>query len=139
MKTPKSLLKYGITAGSCLLVSAVYFFAKIPLSSLGETPMVDITMVLCDAFFLPGILTLMSGLLMWVASEGALDGIGYLGSYLIKTLIPGKRSEIERYGDYVVRKRENRKKGYGFLCVVGLVFVLLAAIMLVLFFSLYQG
>ena len=140
MKTPaKAWVKYAITAGCCLLVAAVYFFAKIPMSSLAEASAMEVSRVLCDAFFLPGVLTLMSGLLMWVASEGALDGIGYLGSFLVKTLIPGKRTETERYGDYVQRKRENRKKGYGFLCVVGLAYVVLAALVLVWFYSVYQA
>lgn len=134
----KPLLKYGITAAVCLVLAAVYFFSNIPLDQISDTPMVDIVLVLCDAFFVPGALTLMTGLLFWVASEGALDGVGYLGSYLVKTLIPGKRGSIERYGDYLERKRGSRKKGYGFLCIVGLAFVLIAGVLLVWFNSLYQ-
>ena len=131
------LLKYGITSGVCLLLAAVYFFSNIPFSEIGKVSTVDLMLILCDAFFLPGTFALMLGLLMWVASEGALDGVGYLGSCLVKTLIPGKHGEFERYGEYVERKRGSRKKGYGFLCIVGLNFLLIACAFWAAFYLLY--
>lgn len=133
----KTLLKYGIAAAANLLFAAVYFFGHVPMSRISETVPAELARHLCDAFFVPGMLTLLTGLLMWVASEGALDGISYLGSCLVKTLIPGKHGGFERYGDYLERKRETRKKGgMGFLCIVGLVFVLISCIFLARFNSL---
>ena len=131
------LLKYGITSAIGLLAAVMCFFSDVNLESLGSMPAVDLVMVLCDAFFVPGTFLLMLGLLFWVASEGALDGVGYLGSCLVKTLIPGKRGEFERYGDYVMRKRGSRKTGFGFLCVVGLVFLAIAAVFWMVFYILY--
>ena len=135
--TGNRLLKYGITAGIGLLMAVMCFFSDVSLDSLGCLPAVELMKVLCDAFFVPGTFILMFGLLSWVASEGALDGVGYLGSCLVKTLIPGKRAEFERYGDYVMRKRGSRKTGFGYLCVVGLIFLAIAAIFWMLFYMLY--
>lgn len=135
--TGNRLLKYGISSGIGLLVAVMYFFTHVSMESLGSMPTVDLVLVLCDAFFVPGTFMLMLGLLFWVASEGALDGVGYLGSCLVKTLLPGKRAEFERYGDYVERKRGSRKKGYGFLCIVGLVFLAIAGILQIVFNMLY--
>ncbi len=131
------LLKYGITSVIGLLFAGMYFFTHAEVDSLGSLPAVEIVKVLCDAFFLPGTFILMLGLLMWVASEGALDGVGYLGSCLVKTLIPGKHGEFERYGEYLERKRGSRKKGFGFLCIVGLVFLAIAGIFQIAFNILY--
>lgn len=131
------ILKYLITSGICLLIAVVYFFSNIPVYAILETPMLEIARVLSDACMIPGMLTLMLGLLFWVASEGALDGVTYLGSYLVKTLTPGKRSSIERYGDYVMRKRSGRKTGFGFLCIVGVIFVVLSLAFLGLFYVYY--
>ena len=130
-------LKYAITAGVCLLIAVSYFFSRVPLSSVGTTPMLEIARNLSDACLIPGALTLMLGLLFWVSSQGALDGLGYLGAFMAKTLIPGKRKTVERYGDYVERKRSERKGGFGFLCVVGAVFVLLSLAFLGLFYRYY--
>ena len=135
--TRSRLLKYGVTSAIGLLVAVMYFFSHVSLDTMGSLPAVDIVLVLCDAFFVPGTFILMLGLLFWVASEGALDGVGYLGSCLVKTLIPGKRTEFERYGDYVERKRGSRKKGFGFLCIVGLVFLAIAGVFLMIFYMLY--
>ena len=134
----KTLLKYGITAAIDLLLAAVYFFSRIPMSQISLVGAVERSKVLCDAFFVPGAFTLLIGLLMWVASEGALDGVSYLGSCLVKVLLPGRHGSFERYGDYLDRKREKRKKGgMGFLCIVGLAFLLVACVFWARFYALY--
>ena len=135
--TRSRLLKYGVTSAIGLLVAVMYFFSHVSLDTMGSLPAVDIVLVLCDAFFVPGTFILMLGLLFWVASEGALDGVGYLGSCLVKTLIPGKRTEFERYGDYVARKRENKVRGYGFLLISGCITMLIAIVFYILFYVEY--
>ena len=130
-------LKYLITSGVCLLIAVGYFFSKIPAAELAATPMLEIARNLSDAFLIPGMLTLMFGLLFWVASEGALDGVKYVVSFVPKMLIPGKHKRIEKYGDYVERQRASRKGGYGFLCIVGAAFVALSVAFWGLFYLYY--
>lgn len=130
-------VKYTVTAGVCLLIAVGYFFSKIPMSEIAAAPMLEIARNLSDACLIPGMLTLMLGLLFWVSSQGALHGITYLVTFIPKTLIPGKRKTIEKYSDYVERKQSNQKRGFGFLCVVGGVFVLLSLVFLGMFYKYY--
>ena len=133
----KNALKYGITSAVCLTLTVTYVTLRIDLTRLGEVPAVILYRVLCDGFTVPGIIVLMLGCLVWLSSEGAMDGVGYLMSYAVKALIPGKRGDIERYGDYVERKRANRATDYGFLIITGLVFMAFAAIFMILFYCVY--
>ena len=130
-------VKYAVTVGVDLLIAVGYFFSEIPMSAIGTTPKLEIARNLSDACLIPGMLTLMFGLLFWVASEGALDGVKYVVSFVPKMLIPGKHKRIEKYGDYVQRQRGNRKGGFGYLCIVGAAFVALAAIFWGLFYLYY--
>ena len=130
-------LKYAVTIGVCLLMAVWYFFSKVPMAAMKATPMVEIARNLSDACMIPGSLTLMLGLLFWVSSEGGLDGVKYVVSFVPKMLIPGKHKHIEKYGDYVQRKRAERKGGYGFLCIVGAAFVALSLAFLGLFYMYY--
>ena len=130
-------VKYAVTAGVNLLIAVAYFFSKVPVSAVAETPMLEIARNLSDAFLIPGMFTLMLGLLFWVASEGALDGVKYVVSFIPKMLIPGKHKRIEKYGDYVERQNTKRKRGFGFLCIVGAAFVALAVACWGLFYLYY--
>ena len=127
----KPLKKYLITGGICLAVALALFFGRVSLGP--ETSAAAIAMAACDALFVPGMFCFLVGLLMWVANEGALDGVAWLGSYLGKTLVPGKRSSIERYSDFLERRRGKGKRTFGHLCLVGLVFILGALAALAVF------
>ena len=132
----KLLTKYAITIGICCLM--IWGVISIRTSELGEFSRLSVLLryqVLCDAFTVPGMLLILSGLLMFVANEGALDGLGYLGHYLKNMFIPGSRSKTKKYFDYVEAKREKRVKGFGFLFVVGGVCMLIALVFLGLFYT----
>lgn len=134
----KNIVKYGISFGVCLIMAAVYVFARIEPAELGNTAPVDLYRTLCDAFTIPGTVSLMMGCLMSLSNQGALDGVGFLVSYAVKKLIPGKGGDLERYADYIERKRENRAKGYGFLYVTGIVCLALAGVFMMLFYSIFK-
>lgn len=92
--------------------------------------------LLADAFTIPGVIMVMVGFLVMVANVGFFHGISYVVTFAIKMLIPGPNKGRERYGDYVERKRKQGKvKGYGFLFITGLIFVLIAVIFTVLFYT----
>lgn len=130
-----NLLKYGLSGGTCAAMVVIYAW----LRDFGTLPLVEKYLVLCDGFTLPGVLFLALGCMIWISAQGALDGIGYVVSYAVKMLIPGKKEEQERYYDYVERRREKRVKGYGFLFVVGGVCMVFVAVFMILFYSVYQG
>ena len=132
----KLLIRYGITIGvSALMVWSVISIRTSELGSFSQLSTMLRYQVLCDAFTVPGMLLILSGLLMFVANEGAMDGLGYLGHYLKNMFLPGSRNKTKKYFDYVEAKREKRVKGFGFLFVVGGVLMLIALVFLGLFYS----
>ena len=140
MKTPlaKNLVKYGVSIGIGLVLAYIYVAARLDLGDLASVERVDLYLILCDGCTIPGLLLLMSGFMMTISNQGALDGVTYVLTNAVRMLIPGAATRMERYKEYVERKRENRVKGYGFLYVTALIFLILAGIFMALFYALYQ-
>lgn len=135
-KTAKTrLLKYGLSTLFCLVMAGVYLLQF----DFDKLTQLELYKALCDAFTFPGALLILVGLLLAVSNEGALDGIGYVLSYAVKMLIPGKHGQSKRYYDYVEEKRSKRVKGYGFLFIVGGISMAVALVFLALFYSVYSG
>ncbi len=132
------LLKYGITT----LIGLVMVFTVISNYGYAEaTETVDKYRILCDAFTIPGVVILMVGALVWISTTGALDGISFLLSGLVKRLMPigrWREERDEKFYEYTVRKKAERiNRGYGFIFVVGGIFMALAAVFMALFYSVY--
>ena len=129
------LLRYGITMviGALLvwLVLDRYHFADM-------TSNVDRFRLLADAFTIPGVVFTMIGLLVQIARFGAFEGLGYMGSWLRKRLIPLGSTKQEPYLDYVLRKRQEKKASGFFLILCGLVFLAVAVVFMVLFYQIYK-
>ena len=136
MKRPsrKTVIKYAIATAVGVLLGWAYLASQASAyGPLADQTALDQLRLLCDAFCVPGLLLLMTGLLVTVSNEGALDAAGYLGHYLYHVLVPGKRASVQRYGDYVLTKRGKRVVGYGFLYVVGGVFMAVGLVLYLLF------
>lgn len=129
------LVKYGSASAVSLLLSwatlGIYgtekFLASVP---------VERYRMLCDIFSVPGVLLIMAGLLVVVSNQGAFEGIGYAVKYAVKMLIPGPKT-MEKYYDYLQRRRGKRIHGFGFLFVVGLTDLVIAGVFMVMFYHLY--
>lgn len=133
-KVKANLIKYGVSIVVGLLMS----YAYIALRDLSVEPLVDKYRILCDAFTVPGMLLILSGAMLSISNAGALDGVGYLIKQGFGMLIPGKGLGMEKYGDYIERRRKNKIKGYGFLYIVGAGFMVVAFVFMALFYSVYQ-
>ena len=133
----KNLLKYGISVSLALLMAYAFVALRVDFEHPEETALVDWYRIVCDAFTVPGLLFLMFGAFMSLSNEGALDGLGYVCVNGLKMLIPGGAMKMERYKEYLERKRENRPKGYGFLYVVGGAGMAIAFVFLFLFYQVY--
>lgn len=134
MNKVKSIVwKYGLAvlvgAGMVLLTLNLHGYSAL-------TDRTEQFRLLADAFTIPGVIMVMVGFLVMVANGGFFNGIAYAATFAVKMLIPGPNKGTERYGDYVERKRKAGKvKGYGFLFVTGIVFVLAAVVFTVLFYT----
>ena len=129
------LLKYGCS----VLVGVLLVWLALDQRDFSlDMPAMQKYLCICDAFTISGLFITLVGVLVWISAEGGLDGISFLLLNLFKRLIPGGRGNTdEKYADYIVRKSKNRIKGYGFLFIVGGVFLSVAIIYLILFFRVY--
>ncbi len=143
MKLPqrKTVIKYAVTCGVALVLGGAEMALQLSQAgSFFSQTTAEQMRFLCDAFTVPGMLIVLSGLMMLIAREGALDGLSYLGHYLYHLFIPGKRGTTQGYSDYVSAKQEKRKEQagtYGFLFVVGGACLAISLIFLGLFYHFY--
>ena len=125
------LLRYLVTTTIGLLIAWLYISSRwVEGLSLSEK-----YCILCDGFSIPGLLLFLSGVLLWVDYSGGMDTLAYLMSYIPKMLLPGAFGEPEKLYDFVENRRQNRRKGHGFLMMIGLGFLAVAFVFLALFYS----
>ena len=132
-KPLRTLIKYGVAIASCLAIGVYYLAGRDFLAQ----DLQNRYRLLSDAFSLPGLLCLFSGVGIWLSNEGAFNGLTWVVTYTIKSLIPIARDTRESYGDYVVRQRGKQVSGVGFLIIVGIVMIAISLIFLYLFNSMY--
>lgn len=131
-KVKSLLLKYGITAciGGLMSYAVIWSYGFEQAVTTA-----DRYHILADAFTIPGVVLMLIWVLVWLSNEGALEGVVYGLSYAVKMLIPGPHKQ-ERYGDYVMRRREQGKvKGFGFIFFTGLAYFIVAVIFIALYYS----
>lgn len=133
-KARNNLIKYSIAFAIGAALAVFY----VSVRDFGAQTPADKYRILCDAFTVPAVLLIMSGALMTISNAGALDGLGYIAKQGLGMFVPGKGLGTERYADYIERKREKRVTGYGFLYVSGCVFMAIALVFMVLFFTVSQ-
>jgi hypothetical protein len=102
-----------------------------------EMPLVLQYRVLCDAFTIPGAMMVLFAMLFSLNYMGALDTLAYLMSYLPRVIAPAAFGDPEPLLEFVENRRERRKKGYGFLYIVGLIYLAIAIYYLVRFYSVF--
>lgn len=131
------LLKYGLTTVLALLtawgVLATHGFSQAAEAS-------ERYRLLCDAFFVPGVLLICAGALIFVSNYGVFNGVSYSARYVARMFVPSSGKRDESYGDYVRRRAEKGKlTGYSFLFRVGGAFLAVALLFLVLFYRAFRG
>ena len=119
-ETKVNLRNYGICVAIEVLIAFLVIWSK---GFFTQSLAVNIQ-ILSDAFFVAGILmTLFAGML-YVSSEGALIGIGFVLRNVVLTFIPMGRARQEKYADYRARKIEAAKKQDNrHILVTGLIFL----------------
>ena len=133
-KLKRNLMTYGTS----FLLGGGLFYLYIRLRDFPVEEASENYKMLSDAAAVPGVLLVMLGTLIWVSKQGALDGVSYGVSRLFRGLIPGGRlQKDEKYFDYVERRREKAKqtRGYAFLFISGLVFLAIAGVFIVLYYT----
>ena len=91
---------------------------------------------LSDAFFVPGIVMLLVGVLVWISTTGFFDSISYIATIGLRALIPlMRRDKSEEYYDYKARKEGKRINGYSFVLISGAIYLAIGVIFTILYFT----
>lgn len=135
-KTRSILKNYGICAGIEALIAFLVIWAK---GFFAHSLAVNIQ-ILSDAFFVSGILMTLFAGMMYVTSEGALIGIGFVLRNVVLAFIPMGRARHEKYIDYRERKlAKANKSGIHYPLVTGLVFLFIGVVFTVIWYEVFYN
>ena len=130
-KTKASLRNYGICVGIEVLIAFLVIWSK---GFFAPSLAVNIQ-ILSDAFFVSGVLMTLFAGMMYVSSEGALIGIGFVLRNVVLTFIPMGRARHEKYIDYRARKLgEAKNHQISSILVTGLFFLLIGTVFTVIWY-----
>lgn len=135
-ETKVSLRNYAI----CFSIEAVIAFLVIWSKGFFTDRASVNLQILSDAFFVAGILMTLFAGMMYVSSEGALIGIGFVLRNVVLTFIPMGRAKHERYADYRERKlSEAKKHNNHYILVTGLVFLFIGIVFTVIWSEMFYN
>lgn len=96
--------------------------------------------IVADAFFVPGIMMMLFAGMMYISSEGALIGIGFVMRNVVLAFLPMGRARHERYADYRARKLSQAKKhDNSCILVSGLVFLFIGVVLTVIWYAVFYN
>ena len=124
-----TLRNYAICVGIEVLIAFLVIWSK---DFFTDSVAVNIQ-ILSDAFFVSGILMTLFAGMMYVSSEGALVGIGFVLRNVVLSFIPMGRARHEKYADYRARKMgEAKKHNNSCILVTGLIFLFIGIVLTVI-------
>ena len=129
----KSLLtKYIVCFCVASLITVAVFWSK---GFFTDSIAVNIQ-ILSDGFFVSGILLTLFAGMMFISSEGALIGIGFVLRNVIQAFIPMGRKKHELYAQYRERKLSEAKKSTdNCILFTGLFFLLIGTIFTIIWYT----
>ena len=130
MNVKKKLLQYGITAVVGALIA--WWVMDIEGLFIIEGAPDHTKAILCDAFFVPGVLLTLIGALVWVSTTGLFDGLGYAVKTAAHMFLPFIKTQRQSYYDYKMEKAEKRGSVPYFIMIVGIAFILVASVFLLI-------
>ena len=128
-ETNAKLRSYGICVGIAVLLAFLVIWSR---GFFTDSLAVNIQ-VLSDAFFVSGILMTLFAGMMYISSEGALIGIGFVLRNVVLAFIPMGRARHELYADYRARKlKEAKQHNNTPILVTGLIFLFIGIVFTVI-------
>lgn len=132
-KMRAKLLRYGISVAVGVILSLLIMILK---GIFTETDSVQIFNILSDSFLVPGVLLAGVGLLVFASNGGIFDMLAY-GILLIgyKFMRDVTKRKYRTYYDYK-ESRKGKKRDMAFLLIVGIIFIVISAVMLIPYYIL---
>lgn len=126
------LIKYALCFGVSSLIAFIIIWIK---GFFTDSPSVNLQ-ILADAFFVSGLLVTLFAGMLFVSSEGALIGIGFVLRNVVLAFMPMGRAKHEVYAKYRERKlSEAKNRSYGYILVTGLLFLAVGVILTAIWYN----
>ncbi len=125
----KSFKKYLITLLAGFAGAALIAWSK---DILDQTTALAVYHILCDAFFVVGVVITAAGLLIFSTNEGTFDMLTYGMKSFVDIFRKEKKLKYDTFYDYRMERAEV-KIPFGFLVICGLFFMAVSMVMLALY------
>ena len=125
----KSLRKYLITIAAGLLGAFAIAYSK---DIFSVTDPATLYHILCDSFFVMGVVLTGFGLLIFSTNEGTFDMLVYGVSSFVDIFRRTSRKKYDTFYDYRAAHQEKKVK-FGFMLICGLAFLAVAGVMYLLY------
>lgn len=123
------LKKYLVTIIFCTVFAGIYIHSKWSI----DLKLMDKYKVISDGLAIPGMLILSYGLLMWIYSQGVMDGFLYMVDRAKAAIIPGAKLKVPEYREFIEKKNSTRNKDYLQYLLVGGAFIVLSLVFVLLY------
>ncbi len=120
------LIYAAVTAAAVLIVAAIRGIFK-------ASGAADAMRILCDAFFIVGILMGGVGVLSWIGKSGSFDIFSYSTKVILYKFRP--KAKLDNYYDYKQKKAEERKPWLKGLAICGVACIILSIVVLLIYNS----
>lgn len=115
-----TVLRYSVTVAVGLAVALIVMSFK---GVFTQTDSVAAMRILCDSFFVSGVCIVCIGLIVVLSNGGAFDML----SYAVVLIFDALRKDVtkRKYKDFYSYReaKKDRKRGFGFLLIVGFALV----------------
>ena len=125
--------EYAITTAIALAVGVLIALSR---GIFREDELDMIITIVSDAFFIPGVLLICVGLIVYASNEGLFLSISYGFKAIGRTITAKKDEKLmeEKYHEYYARQMEKKTKCKHFI-IVGLAFVVVSLVFVGVYFA----
>ena len=110
-------------------VTLTLVFVTVVLQGLFNPPSgMRVSVIICNAFFIIGVLMAGIGILSWAGSKGTYDIFSYAGKVILVKFKP--KEKMQSYYDYTQEKSKNRKAWLKELTIWGAICIAISALLI---------
>ena len=110
-------------------VTLTLVFVTAVLQGLFNPPSgMRVSVIICNAFFIIGVLMAGIGILSWAGSKGTYDIFSYAGKVILVKFKP--KEKMQSYYDYTQEKNKNRKAWLKELTIWGSICIAISALLI---------
>ena len=124
-------MQYGITAAVGLAIALLIMNAQGLFVLFGNNA--DTYSILSDAFFVPGMVMVSVGALIWIAGTGLFDSVSYALTVAAHAIIPFMKNKPKSYYDYKSEREGKTTKIPMFILYTGGGFLVIAVVFLIVY------